>query len=231
MAEPQAPQQHLAGGPSRDILKAALPAVITGLLALTPWLYNLATAPPKQGVVGAHPSTAPVPAPTAPAPAAAAPTPAPAAPAPAPTRAVVPDAPAVASPVAASAPPVQAASLPASDEPARPAAVPAAAPVAGPSPIPALLDGDFERAVALAQADDRYRPLRPGLASFAEAGRLMRLEEWVAARNALRRAEATPELRRASFYWRCRLAKAEKGLPADAQRCLEEAGLRGDASP
>ncbi|MEI7704125.1 MAG: hypothetical protein WCK73_05965 [Deltaproteobacteria bacterium] len=169
----------------------------------------------KPAASAAAAGTAPAPSPTAPAASAPAPAPAP----------VVPVAPPAAPPTAASAPLVVASAPP--DSPSAPPAA-AVAPAQPPrSLLQAVFEGEFDVALQTARADERYRSLRPGLAAFAEGGTSMKAQDWTAARSSFRRAESTPELRPLSFYWRCRLAKAEIGTdgPAAVERCQSEAGL------
>ena len=118
----------------------------------------------------------------------------------------------------------------ASAPPDSPSAPPAAAVAPAQPPrslLQAVFEGEFDVALQTARADERYRSLRPGLAAFAEGGTSMKAQDWTAARSSFRRAESTPELRPLSFYWRCRLAKAEIGTdgPAAVERCQSEAGL------
>ena len=147
-----------------------------------------------------------------------------------PARDAQPPAPAAPAPVAvavrdpdAARPPAPATSPPTQDTVPRgePASRPAGR---GPTPSSAVFTGDFDKALEIARGDEQYRPLIPALTHFAEAGRLMTQSDWVAARNSLRQAEQTPELRKLAFYWRCKLGKAEKGL-AGPDRCAAEARI------
>lgn len=95
---------------------------------------------------------------------------------------------------------------------------------ASPSPLGAVYRGEFDRALEIGRADDANGALVPGLENFADAGRRIEKAEWIEARDALRQAERTPQLRRLSIYWRCRISKLEIGSE-NFDRCAPEAGI------
>ena len=97
------------------------------------------------------------------------------------------------------------------------------------SPEDAIYHGDFAAALQMAQSDPASGSLVPGLKLFVEAGKLIRRNQFSAARFYLRKASG-PRVQRLGEWWACKMYRNEN-RSREADECFAKAGLSEDTQP
>jgi hypothetical protein len=98
------------------------------------------------------------------------------------------------------------------------------------SPEEAVFKGDFDAALAMAQAQGAMSALASGLQPFIEAGNLIKRNRFDAARFYFRKAESDPRFGRLAQYWRCKMYRLEN-RGQSAIECFAAAGLTEGVQP